>query len=143
MSHVTHIYERANTAAAMVDPMELASALDHIAKTAAKSRSQTRRLRWIEMRATYALEGREYRDTDVDLPKSAGPNTPERLFKKLAHEQYLRHEMTSALQAVVDFIEGKPDAPEPFGIVREALAKAATAQPQGAFPPSGGGDGLP
>ncbi len=67
-----HIYERANTAAVQVDPLILASALDHIAKTAAKSRSQTRRIRWIEQRALIALEGREYRDIDVDLPKTAG-----------------------------------------------------------------------
>jgi hypothetical protein len=33
-------------------------------------------------------------------------------------------EMFEALQAVVDFIGGKPDAPEPFGMVRAAIAKA-------------------
>lgn len=73
-----HIYERSNKAAREVDPLVLASALDHIAKTAAKSRSQTRRIRWIELRATMALEGREYRDIDVDLPKSPG-RSPERM----------------------------------------------------------------
>jgi hypothetical protein len=35
----------------------------------------------------------------------------------------------AALQAVVDFIEGKPDAPEPFGMVRAALANATQAKP--------------
>ena len=34
----------------------LAQALDHIAKSAAKSRTSTRRLRWIEQRAIFALE---------------------------------------------------------------------------------------
>ena len=33
-------------------------------------------------------------------------------------------DMLDALIAVVDFIEGKPGAPEPFGIVRAAIAKA-------------------
>lgn len=66
------IYPRSDKAARTVDPMVLAQALDHIAATAAKSRSQTRRIRWIEQRAVFALEGREYRDIDVDLPKDAG-----------------------------------------------------------------------
>ena len=33
-------------------------------------------------------------------------------------------ELLEALIAVVDFIEGKPGAPEPFGAVRDAIAKA-------------------
>lgn len=33
-------------------------------------------------------------------------------------------DMLHALQAVADFIGGKPDAPEPFGMVRAAIAKA-------------------
>lgn len=37
-------------------------------------------------------------------------------------------DMLAALKAVDDFISGKPDAPEPFGIVRAAIAKAE-AQP--------------
>jgi hypothetical protein len=65
------LFPRADKAARSVDPMVMAQALDHIAKTAAKSRTQTRRLRWIEQRATFALEGREYRDIDVELPKDA------------------------------------------------------------------------
>lgn len=79
MSHVTHEFPRAYEAANSVDPLILANALDHIAKTAAKSRTSTRRLRWIEQRALFALRGDEYRDIDLDLPKSAGPGTQERL----------------------------------------------------------------
>lgn len=33
-------------------------------------------------------------------------------------------DMYEALQAVADFIDGKPEAIEPFGLVRAALAKA-------------------
>jgi hypothetical protein len=91
MTHVQHAYPRAFEAATKVDPMILAAALDHIARTAAKSRSETRRLRWIEQRALCALRGDEYRDIDVDLPKSAGPDTREKLGRRLAaHAKALR-----------------------------------------------------
>lgn len=69
--------ERAGKAAREVSPLVLASALDHIAKSAAASRSQTRRIRWIESRALGALAGRD--DSDLDLPKSPGPETVERM----------------------------------------------------------------
>ncbi len=102
MNQGTHGRERGDKAAATVDPMVLASALDHIAKTAERSRSQTRRLRWIAMRANFALEGREYRDIDVDLPKDAGPETPEKLGRKLAHAARTRHEFREAVEALLE-----------------------------------------
>lgn len=37
--------------------------------------------------------------------------------------------MLDALQAIEDFISGNPDAVEPFGIVRTAIAKATGATP--------------
>lgn len=37
--------------------------------------------------------------------------------------------MLDALQAIEDFISGKPDAIEPFGIVRAAIEKATGATP--------------
>lgn len=43
-------------------------ALDHIMRVARKSRTQSRRLRWIEARARCALEGGEDWK-DLDLPK--------------------------------------------------------------------------
>jgi len=58
---------------------QLRSALDHIARTCVASRTQTRRIRWIEARATGALRGEHYLADSIDLPKSAGPNTAERL----------------------------------------------------------------
>lgn len=131
MSRATHIYERANNAANAVDPMVLASALDHIAKTAAKSRSQTRRIRWIELRATYALEGREYRDIDVDLPKDAGAKTPEKLGRKLAHEAYIRRALVAAAQRAEAFIAGFDDdnkADDVAGMLRDLRAALALAK---------------
>lgn len=59
-------------------------ALDHIAKTARQSRSQTRRLRWIELRAERAVRGEPYEEQAVQLPKSAGPGTPEKLQRRIA-----------------------------------------------------------
>ena len=75
----------------------LLGALDHIAKTAALSRTSTRRLRWIEARARGALDGRPYSDMDIDLPKDGGPNTVEKLSKRIA---YLRHQRADMLEAL-------------------------------------------
>lgn len=47
----------------------LRDALQHIAKTAALSRTSTRRLRWIEERAKLALKGKPYVESDLDLPR--------------------------------------------------------------------------
>ena len=80
----------------------LARALDHIARTAAKSRSQTRRLRWIEQRALFALRGDEYRDIDLDLPKSSGPDTAEKLQRRMAFHIAVKHSHAEALRQLVD-----------------------------------------
>lgn len=96
-----HIHERSDKAAREVDPMMLANALDHIACTAAKSRTQTRRIRWIKLRAEYALQGREYMEIDVDLPKDGGPNTAEKLKNKADHLKRMNRELLAALQAVL------------------------------------------
>ncbi|NDZ11521.1 hypothetical protein C7T35_01255 [Variovorax sp. WS11] len=100
MSHVTHEFPRAYEAATKVDPLILDQALDHIARTAARSRSQTRRLRWIEQRALIALRGDEFRDLDIELPKSAGPDTHEKLQRRMAYHIAVKHEMLEALQAL-------------------------------------------
>ena len=49
----------------------LRNALNHIARVAAKSRTSTRRLRWIEQRAALALAGQAYDNSAFDLPKDA------------------------------------------------------------------------
>lgn len=100
MSHVTHEYPRAYEAATKVDPLILAMALDHIARTAARSRSMTRRLRWIEQRALIALRGEEFRDSDIELPKNAGPDTHEKLQRRMAYHIAVKHQALEALRAL-------------------------------------------
>tara|TARA_R110000868_G_scaffold211349_4_gene461425 strand:- start:1110 stop:1448 length:339 start_codon:yes stop_codon:yes gene_type:complete len=80
--------------------MILANALDHIAKSAAASRTSTRRLRWIERRALIALKGQEYSDTSFDLPKSSGPNTLEKLQKRMAYHIAVKHDLLETLKGV-------------------------------------------
>lgn len=81
----------------------LIGALDHIAKTAALSRTSTRRLRWIESRARLAIEGRPYSDLMIDLPKDGGQNTAEKLSKKLYEMKCQRDELIKALQKIAGY----------------------------------------
>lgn len=104
MESVQHAFPRAFQAAQAVDPLILASALDHIAKTARASRSQTRRIRWIEQRALVALRGEEFRAIDVELPKSAGPDTPEKLQRRLAYHCAIKRELREAAEAAMNCI---------------------------------------
>lgn len=102
------LFPRADKAAREVDPMLLAQALDHIAKSAAKSRSRTRRLRWIEQRAVIALAGREYRDIDIDLPKESSAGSDEKKARRIAkllsslHRLKACEGVTSAMLAIID-----------------------------------------
>lgn len=121
MSHVEHAYPRAYEAACKVDPMILASALDHIAKTADRSRSQSRRTRWIKARAESALAGNDYADAGVDLPKSMGPNTGEKLARRMAYHIAIKHELADALRDMLD----ADDHDEAKRKARVALAKYA------------------
>ncbi len=50
---------------------ELINALSHIQKVASTSRTSTRRLRWIEQRAQYAIEGKPYIQDEFDMPKTS------------------------------------------------------------------------
>jgi hypothetical protein len=90
-----------NKAATEVDPYILASALDHIARSARKSRSQTRRIRWIGHRAELALKGQEYRDIDIDLPKSAGPDTQEKMRRRLSYLLACIYRLSGALDEAI------------------------------------------
>lgn len=57
---------------------ELINALDHIARTARASRTQTRRSRWIVSRAESAIDMNDgWRD--LDLPKSLKDCSPRRI----------------------------------------------------------------
>lgn len=78
----------------------LRNALDHIRKACQQSRSQTRRIRWIENRAEIALAGEEYSDNMFNLPKKSTPETMERLQKKYAYAMWKIHTMTHALELI-------------------------------------------
>lgn len=105
---VTHVYERADNAARNVDPMMLAMALDHIAKSAARSHSQTRRIRWIQTRAEFALAGREYKDVEVDLPKHIEV-TAEKLNNKLRHWRLIARKLLGAALDAEAVLAERPD----------------------------------
>ncbi|MBN3848684.1 hypothetical protein G3N58_17905 [Paraburkholderia sp. Ac-20342] len=53
----------------MAEVAELRDALDHIARVARNSRQQTRRVRWIQLRAEGALNGTDEWRT-VELPRN-------------------------------------------------------------------------
>lgn len=60
-----------------------------------------------------------------DLTGDREDDTTARLVRIVAlHLFNQRSDLLEALKSVNDFICGVPDAPEPFGLVREAIAKA-------------------
>ena len=67
----------------------LRAALDHIAKTAAGSRTSTRRLRWIEQRARWALEGKQYDREAFDMPTVPSQASMEQTRERLAQAKLL------------------------------------------------------
>lgn len=121
MSHVEHENPRAFEAACKVDPMILANALDHIARTADRSRSQSRRTRWIKARAESALAGNDYADAGVDLPKSMGPNTGEKMARRMAYHIAIKHQLAEAIRSLLD----DDDRDEAKRKARDSLAKYA------------------
>ena len=75
----------------------LRGALDHIAKTADRSSTSTRRLRWIADRARCALEGRTYRREEHDLPKFNQSSVERRVRRYQAESDAL----AKALQVLI------------------------------------------
>lgn len=69
-------------------PTLLADALDHIRRTCKNSRTQTRRLRWIEKRAELALAGRPYVEEEHTMPVDA----PTEYLKMRRQAQSLRED---------------------------------------------------
>ncbi len=124
-------YPRADYAANNVDPMVMAQALDHIAKASAVSRSQTRRIRWIQLRAETALAGREYRDIDVDLPKKVSGDTQERIKKSLAYHIAVKYDLLAAANAALDYVDALraegDEEPAWAPALRAAIAKGSAA----------------
>jgi len=69
-------------------------ALDHISRVCRASRTQTRRLRWIEARARCAVEGgQDWRD--LDLPASADSQS-KRILNLLAQRDELQQALAAA-----------------------------------------------
>lgn len=60
---------------------ELEEALGSIAKRCQESRSQTRRIRWIEQRATAALTGEPFKEHVYQMPKN-GERTAEKVWRE-------------------------------------------------------------
>lgn len=75
------------------------SALEHIAKTARASRSQHRRIRWIEQRAQRALDGLPYEV--IDLPKHSSHSTSERLGKQFSAAKCHNRALVQAAENVI------------------------------------------
>lgn len=61
----------------------LTDALDHIAKVSAASRTSTRRLRWIEQRARWAIAGKPYDNKAFDLPRTNSDATVAKLQRHI------------------------------------------------------------
>jgi hypothetical protein len=92
------------------------SALDHIAKTARRSRTATRRLRWIEARAEGALAGRPFVRAEIDLPETVD--------SQASRNQRLRCRI-KRLEAALTSIERMAEIGEPgiAQVARDAMAK--------------------
>lgn len=77
--------------ALMSDHAAMRSALEHIRRSCQASRSQTRRVRWIEVRAYGALIGDNELHRTIDLPKDGGPDTTEKLKRQMAYDRFVAH----------------------------------------------------
>ena len=86
----------------------LENALDHIAKTARNSRTNSKRIRWIEKRAEDAILGIPYNRDDFELPKmnTLSASQYERLLKDREKELAFYKEM-SFINRIVWAIRGE------------------------------------
>lgn len=92
----------------------LRDALDHIARTCRASRTSTRRIRWIERRAEWALEGKAYTDNAFDIPVDVEEkNRTLRIKKNL---------LKAVVRDLLDVAEGShPNPPAAIEAARAAL----------------------
>lgn len=113
----------------------LADALQQIAHSASNSRSQTRRIRWIEQRALCALRGEAYTEASFSLPKSAGPDTPEKLQKRMSHHIAIKYRLLEALRELEErAAESLDRRPEFLAAVERARLEIAHAESDLAAP---------
>lgn len=81
-----------------VDPAILADALAHISRVAKGSESQTRRIRWIAVRAEDALAGKVFAHNGIRLPRTAGAEAVMNLRHRVKAYRELANKLTEALQ---------------------------------------------
>lgn len=119
----------ARSAAKSVAPEILANALEHIARSAARSHTQTRRIRWIEQRALIALRGEQYSDDMVSLPKDPGPDSREKVVKRMGYHIAIKHQLLDALRELeARASESLDQRPEFRAAVNKALRVIADAE---------------
>lgn len=133
----------------------LRSALDHIVRTARHSSTSTRRIRWIELRAQTALDGKPYSDAMVDLPKY-DRNSLERRILRMSYRVHVLLDALTALAADTERIardsygctddtaleDWRAAAPEQYALwvrAREAMAAAVTEPAAPETPTTGDG----
>ena len=88
-----------------VDPAILSDALAHIARVAGKSRTASRRTRWIQQRAEKALAGELFTPEALDVPRDPGPDTVVRLKHKARTMRRLATTLTDVLQRLDRFAD--------------------------------------
>lgn len=89
-------------------PELMVEALFHIAKTAAASRSSTRRVRWIQARAEGALRGQIYSDETLHIPRDAGLTT-EKIRRQNQWLKKVNRQLCEVLKMVQDSASGQLD----------------------------------
>jgi len=79
----------------------LRDALDHIARTCANSRSQTRRIRWIGYRARHALDGVPFDPHDCKLPARTAQSIERNTVEKIK----LTYQVEELQELLLDVLE--------------------------------------
>lgn len=105
----------------------LRDALDHIMRTARASRTQTRRLLWIESRAKVALDGRPYVAAEHSLPPPSHDSELSRARRQNIALRASKGELANALRAMLDAfvdnpVSGADTTASAVQIARDALA---------------------
>lgn len=82
-------------------PQLYKSALEHVERTAMQSRSQARRIRWIQRRCRIALDGFRLKDKPIELPKKSPSGTPEKLQRHNGWLKYANKQLTEVLESLL------------------------------------------
>jgi len=114
---------------------EYVDALDHIARVAASTRSNSRRCRWIAMRARCALDGDDWRAMEEKYPRVGDPTPNAKRVAALQQEvEQLRQSLHEICEEWAGAECGEPVyAQEAYaiGLARRMYALAAEALKEG------------